>query len=42
MARYPIKLRMRKYIKRYGFCQLQEIYLTNMKNNYWILLQKQN
>ena len=25
-----------------GFCHSEEIYLTNMKNNYWMLLQKQD
>ena len=30
------------FTKDMGFSHLQEIYLTNTENNYWILLLKQN
>ena len=28
-------------LKDMDFCHLEEIYLTNTKENYWVLLQKQ-
>ena len=42
MTRYSLELRTRKYIKDMDFCHSREICLTNMRKQYWRLLQKQD
>ena len=41
MMLYSIEQNTRKF-KDMDFCHLEEIYLTDMENNHWILLQKQD
>ena len=42
MAQHFIEPRAKKYVKDMDFCHLQESYLANLENNYWILVQKYN
>ena len=37
MMQCSIEPRMKKYVKKYGFCHLLEIDLINMEKNYWTL-----
>ena len=37
----PIRTGTQENMLDMGFYNLQEIYLTNKENSYWILLQKQ-
>ena len=41
MTRYSIEPRTSKYVKGYGFLSFTRNMSTNIENNYWILLQKQ-
>ena len=36
MTQYSIEQRTRKYVKRYGFLYMREIFQTNIENNYLI------
>ena len=36
MVHYSIEPRTKKYVKGCKFFYLQDIYLTNIENNYWI------
>ena len=40
MTHFSIETRTKKHVKGYGFCNLEGTYLTEVKDNYWTLLQK--
>ena len=39
MTHYSLEPRTRKYAKGYGFLSLEEIYRSNIEDNYWMMLQ---